>query len=289
MAGTISCTPLPDQGGFLIDIDWAGDAHPNANLKVERIVAGQDPVVIRGAYAPSVTAGTGSGPAEYTKTSCSRLLMWDFEAPFDTSVQYRATDDPFGDSVTSTPCVLSSGNKAWLKDPLRPCHNVSTVESCDRSACGDSGVIWIGHEDEAYASASAQFDVVGRRRPIDVSNVRKDAVTALLLASVTCADRDALLALTAPGTPIYIPAMPEICWPDRYLAIGDHTVRPLSRDLRREPRLHTLPAVVVDPPVGPICCTKGTTWCEMCNQAATWADFDALGLTGVDVLMGEAA
>lgn len=288
MAGTVTCTPLPDQGGFLIDIDWTGDAHPNANLKIERIQAGKDPVVIRGAYAPTVVASTGTGPAVYTRTSCSRLLMWDFEAPFDTPVQYRATDDPFGDTVTSSVCTLLSGGRPWLMDPLRPCHNIHVITDCNRSCPEPGGVIWIGHDQENYAAASAQFEIVGRRRPVDVSQIRKDATTALHFATVTCADRDQLLELTEPGTPIYIPEFAEICWPARYLALGAHQISPLSRDFRRQPRLHSIPAIVVDAPVGPICCTEGTTWCDMCNQAATWADFDALGLTGVQVLQGEA-
>jgi hypothetical protein len=286
MAGTVTCTPLPEQGGMLIDIDWTGDAHPNANLKIERITAGQPNVVVRGAYAPTVVAASGSGPAVFTRTSCGRLLMWDFEAPFDTPVQYRATDDPAGDTVTSSACVLFMQDRPWLMDPLRPCHNIHVLTDCDRSCPDPGGVIWIGHERETYASASAQFEVVGRRRPIDVSNVRKDATTSLFFATITCDDRDKLLELTAPGTPIFIPPFPAICWPGRYLALGEHTVAPLSRDLRRQPRLHSMPAVVVDAPVGPICCTEGTTWCDMCNQAATWAAFDALALTGVDVLKG---
>lgn len=289
MAGTVTCTPLPDQGGMLIEIDWTGDAHPDANLKIERIQAGKDPVVVRAAYAPTVLAGAGSGPAIFTRTSCGILLMWDFEAPFDVPLQYRATDDPFGDAVTSGTCVLYSMGRPWIKDPLRPCKDIHILIDCERECPDPGGIIWVGHEPETYASSSAQFEVAGRRRPINVSQIRKDATTVLTFATVTCTDRDKLLALTEPGTPVYIPQVPAICWPDRYLALGDHQVIPLSRDLRRQPRMHTVPAVVVDAPAGAICCTLGSTWCDMCNQAETWADFDALALTGVQVLKGEAA
>lgn len=288
MPGTVTCTPLEDQGGMRIDIDWTGDAHPDAVLKVERIVDGVA-TLIRPGYAPMVPNSTGTGPADWTRTSCGLLVLFDFEAPFDTPIQYRATDDPFGDAITSSVCSLASGDRPWLKDPLNPCRDIRITIDCDRDCPDDGGVLWLGHETETYAAASAQFDVVGLRRPIDVSNVRKDAVTVLQFATITCADRDRLLALTEPGTPIYIPAFPTICWPDRYLALGDHQVLPLSRDLRRTPRLHTLPSVVVDSPVGPICCTVGTSWCDLCNQVATWDDFDALGLDGIEVLHGEAA
>lgn len=503
MPGTVACTVLPDQGGFRIDIDWTGDAHPNANLKVERLVSGQPDVLVRPAYAPTVptevrdvagmylpgvpnayastpdsifldivgdidlradvtltdwtptaasaliakwnvpaslsylftleadgtlmitwsangtattsiastvpvpiiagrlavrvtldvdngaagktatfytapvltgtwtqlgapvtTAGTtsiflgtsigeigthtagstaplngivhaveirngiggtaganpdfaaqpsgtrsfvdpagrtwtlnglasivggvaGPGSSDFHVTNCGRLILWDYEAPMDVPVSYRVTDNPNGDIVTSTACVFPSGDSPWIKDPLRPCHNIKLAD-CRTECPSPDAVVFIGHEQEQYSSVSAQFEVIGKRRPIDISNIRRDAVTVIHFATLTCAARDAMLALTEPGTPVFMPAFDAICWPDRYLALGDHAVIPLSRDLRRTERLHTLPAVVVDAPAGATCCVTDTTWCEMCECADTWDEFDALALTGIQVLHGEA-
>lgn len=289
MAGTVTCTPLPDQGGFRIFIDWNGDAHPDAPLKVERIVAGQPDVLVRGAYAQMVPGASGGTVLDNHLSNCGELYLWDFEAPMGVPVQYRVRDDPFGDTVTSAPCVLSSDGIPWIKDPLAPCHNIK-LAPCRTDCPPTDAVMWIGHEQETYSATSSQFSVIGKRRPIDIFDVRKDAVTVLHFATVTCSARDKILALTAPGSPVYIPAFPEICWPERYLALGDHAVIPLSRDLRRQERLHTLPAVVVDAPVGSICCTLNTGWCDLCNCGAdTWDEFDALGFDGHDVLQGLAA
>lgn len=232
-------------------------------------------------------AESGLGGKDFHVTNCGQLILWDFEAPMDVPVSYKVTDDPYGDTVTSSPCVFASGGSPWLKDPIRPCNNIKLAD-CTTECPPADAVVFIGHEQEQYAATSAQFQVIGRRRPIDVSGVRRDAVTVVHFATITCAARDAMLAITAPGTPLLIPAFDAICWPERYLSLGDHAVIPLSRDLRRTERLHTLPAVVVDAPPGPTCCVSGTTWCDMCTCAETWDDFDALAMTGNDVLHGQA-
>lgn len=236
----------------------------------------------------SIAAETGASQDQlYHVTTCSQLMLWDFEAPMDTPVQYRVTAEPSGEVVTSAACVFASQGSPWLIDPLSPCHNIR-LAPCRTDCPPADAVVWIGHESEQYAAVSAQFEVSGKRRPVEVSQVRRDAVTVVHFATITCAARDSLLELTQAGTPVFIPAFDPVCWPGRYLALGDHAVIPLSRDLRRTERLHSLPAVVVDAPAGPICCVSGTGWCDLCACADTWDEFDALGLTGTDVLEGEA-
>lgn len=223
----------------------------------------------------------------YHTTTCSQLMLWDFEAPMDTPVQYRVTAEPSGETVTSAACVFASGGNPWLIDPLSPCHNIK-LAPCRTSCPPADAVIWIGHEQEQYAAVSAQFEVAGKSRPIEISQIRRDAVTVVHFATLTCAARDKLLDLTRPGTPVFIPRFDEVCWPGRYLGLGDHAVIPLSRDLRRTERLHSLPAVVVEAPPGPTCCVANTSWCDLCSCAQTWDEMDALNLTGIDVLEGEA-
>lgn len=244
------------------------------------------PVVIRWDDLIIAADPAASQDQIYHVTTCSQLVLWDFEAPMDTPVQYRVSAEPSSDVVTSAACVFASEGNPWLIDPLSPCHNIK-LAPCQTSCPPKDAVIWIGHEQESYAAVSAQFEVIGKRRPVEVSQVRRDAVTAIHFATVTCAARDKLLELTRAGTPVFIPRFDQICWPDRYLALGDHAVIPLSRDLRRTERVHSLPAVVVDAPAGPICCTSGTSWCDLCACATTWNEMDALGLTGLDVLEGE--
>lgn len=285
----VQCTPLADQGIMRVWVDWSDDPHPDAPLKVERLVSGSDPIPVRNSYEPLVPTATGGGAAVLHVSTCGQLMLWDTTAPMDVPVSYRVTDDPFGDTFTSAACVLASGSAPWLQDPRNPCRNIKLsdcdgVQACPNPAADD--VVFIRHTAETYASVSAQFSVFGSRRPIDVSQVRQDAVTTLFFGTFTCAGRDRLLALTAPGTPVYMPSFEPICWPGRYLAVGDHEVSPLSRDLRRQERLHTLPVVAVDAPAGPVCCVSGVGWCEMCACAETWDEFDARNLTGRQVLEG---
>lgn len=273
----------------------------NATMTVTHTAAGR--LQLRSNLSPTVNSsllpvglqwddlaiGPSTAPAQslYHVTTCSQLYLWDYEAPMDVAVRYRVTDEPHGESVTSAPCVLNSGGHPWLIDPLSPCRNIK-LASCKTVCPPPDAVMWIGHEQESYTAVSAQFEVIGKRRPVDISQLRHDAITVLHFASITCAARDKLLALTEPGTPLLLPAFDAVCWPGRYLALGDHAVIPLSRDLRRTERLHTVPAVVVDAPAGQTCCVSGTSWCDLCSCADTWDQLDAMGLSGRDVLEGKA-
>jgi len=296
---------LRAHGSFLAAKAWAAvNSEPvawNAQLATTHLVPGKvqlrsvltagvtnvGPVLIRWDNLSIAGDPAASLDSVYHVTTCSQLVLWDFEAPMDVPVSYRVTAEPSGETVTTTACVFASGGNPWLKDPLSPCHNIK-LAPCRTTCPEPDAVLWLGHEQEQYAAVSAQFEVVGRRRPVEVSQWRRDAVTTVHFATITCAARDKLLDLTRAGTPVFIPRFDEVCWPDRYLSLGDHAVIPLSRDLRRTERVHSFPAVVVDAPPGPICCTADTSWCDLCSCADTWNEMDALGLTGLDVLEGEA-
>lgn len=279
MPGTVTCTTVADLGGFLIDVDWTGDTHPTDPVKISRRVAGYDDVVLHPGYLPEA-----DGNADFYETSCGRVILYDFTAPMDVTVQY-VVEDPSGDVVVSAGCTFLSEGHPWLIDFCQPCNNLKMQLACDTS-CPQTGVIWLGYETEEYASASTQFDQVGDRYPIDISEVRKQATTVIGFVSLTCEDRDKVLAITASGRPVLFQAMPEQCWPMRWLALGKHTVTPLSRDLRRQQRLHTIPAVVVRAPEGPGGAPCGTRWVDLCPDYPTWDDLDAAALTGVDILSG---
>lgn len=200
-------------------------------------------------------------------------------------VDNLAVTDLAGAAVT----VPSSG-AAWLKDPLRPAGDVRVELGKPGAACSTEQRVWfVGFTEETYAADSSAFEVVDAPRPDVAASVRKDATGTLLLATRTLADRDRLLAMLAGGTPLLFQAPPEYGWPDRYLAVGDVVVSRIAADHRKPWRRLALPFVVVDAPAGPAEGVPGVRWDDMCNQYATWQQFDASGLTGVDVLFGEAA
>lgn len=63
----------------------------------------------------------GGDPA----TMCTAWARWDYEAPLDVEVYYRATSaERDGLTVTTAPLTLASNGIAWLKHPNRPDLNI---------------------------------------------------------------------------------------------------------------------------------------------------------------------
>lgn len=97
-----------------VDLYWPGIRHANV-YRVhpdgeEVLVRGGDPALVLDAWA-----------------------RWDYEAPLDSAVYYKAVSDEREDlEVTTAPVTLSSATEAWLKHPTRPSLNrVVTIRALD--------------------------------------------------------------------------------------------------------------------------------------------------------------
>jgi hypothetical protein len=102
--------------------------------------------------------------------------------------------------ATSNTVVLDSDDDGWLRDPVDPTRNVRIVMSSFFDECVDvDTVVFSGLAPRVYANAAGIFDIIDDRRPVTVSQTRKNYASGLTLTSYTLDDIDALEDLFDPN------------------------------------------------------------------------------------------
>lgn len=219
--------------------------------------------------------------------------LWDTAAPLDVAVTYRATSDT-GDTMTAGPVTVPSNGFVWFKDPNRPWANVRvdlcidpTPQQCGAELVDDVALVAFGPE--ARAADAGLFPILNRELPVDVFARRKGVVTSARFVSRTLEAVDKIYVLFTAGGPLFIQAPAVYGWPDRYVQPGDLGMDRISPDQRRPWRLWEVPLTVIDQPVGLPQGVIDATWCDLEEDYATWADFNAAnpGATWGDVVSGE--
>ena len=192
--------------------------------------------------------------------------------------------------TSATPTTIANDGGFWLKDPVRPC-NDRPVPLCQTSGvpgCGAEGILFVGIGPEVYASNSLSLRPMNRRRNIAITRPRGDATTALRLQTMTFTNRDELLDLVEPGSPLLFQGPSEYGIPDRYMDIRDVQVSPELSDLRIQIRSETLPYNTVDRPAGSTQGICGTRVADICDLYPTWDALAATGFTWDDLIRGAA-
>jgi hypothetical protein len=201
--------------------------------------------------------------------------------------------DVCADLVTVEACsasvTLVSDGCFRLGDPVRPCsdRHVCLEEESDCST-EDTGIYFGSMTPGTYADNSGQLLPVNARRPIVVSRERRDAQAELVLVTRTFDDRDDLLELCEPGTPLLWRGPASYGTGDPYMSVADVTLTASFADLQEEPRVASLPHWVVDSPPGPSLGVCGTRVMDLCDVYPTWTALTAAGLTYGDLLRGRA-
>jgi hypothetical protein len=200
--------------------------------------------------------------------------------------------DVCADAVPAQACtpevVVPSGGCFRLGDPVRPCHDqIVCLEGGDGCVPGE-GIYFGNMSPEQYPDNSGQLLPVNARRPITVSRNRRDVQSALTLVTATFGDRDDVLTLNEPGSPLLWRGPAEYGIPDRYMSVLDVDVERSFSDHREEPRVIGMPHWAVDAPVGPATGVCGTRVTDLCDVYATWDALIAAGLTYADLLRGAA-
>lgn len=193
-------------------------------------------------------------------------------------------------TATSGGVTLMSLGAARLKDPLRPGNNVRIDFLFDPNplCIPGEGIFWQSMDSEDRAANAATFNVNNQDTPIVVSKVRSAPTSTLTLVSRTFADRDRLVALLAPGSPVLFQAPDEYGVPDRYLSVGNDSVGRIMPDHRFPIRVFSLPHTVVNAPAGPSQGTVGARWSDQCNRYVSWGAVTTAGLTWTQILDGAA-
>jgi hypothetical protein len=176
-----------------------------------------------------------------------------------------------------------------LGDPVRPCNDRHVCLS-EESECSveETGIYFGTMTPGTYGDNSGQLLPVNARRPIVVARDRRDVQSELVLVTRTFDDRDDVLALNEPGTPLLWRGPAGYGTGDRYMSVLDVGLSASFLDLQEEPRVVRMPHWAVDAPVGPSLGICGTRVDDLCDVYPTWDEVVAAGLTYIDLLRGQA-
>lgn len=178
-------------------------------------------------------------------------------------------------SILDTASVTPAQSATWLKFPLRPFLN-RPVTLCD----------WTS---EVRPARGAVFEVLGRRNPVAVTEVRGSRRFTSFLAADDADESDAIELSLSFGGVVYLQAPGDStrCGLTRrvqprsmYAFVGDVTLHHLRGVA---PYVIDLPMVEVDAP-SPELAAVGVTWLGLQNEFATWGDVIAFFPTWLDVL-----
>lgn len=147
------------------------------------------------------------------------------------------------------------------------------------------GAFFVSMDTESRDPNSESVQPVNRRLAITASRVRRGVESTLTLATARFADRDALINITVPGSPLLFSAPPEYGIPQRYWDVGSTDVQRGLPDHRFQPRIHALPIGEREAPAGPGKAPCGVAYDDGCSTPAltTWQQVADAGMTWLDL------
>lgn len=209
-----------------VDI-WRTDKHGNS------------PMLIRAGYNIEVKS--------------NRVIVTDPEVPFSDVVVYNVYEhaedrnSPTKLIVKTSGCLVSGESR--YPDDTAIC---SPIYVCDPlyPSYGD----WyglLGIDSLSYPGRTQLFDVLARRAPVAVSQVRSTARTSMRLMTRTLEERQMLLDTLSSGRILLLrnpdPRYPEDNW---YFSVGEVSEERIASDHRDPHRRWVIDVIVVDRPVG---------------------------------------
>jgi hypothetical protein len=220
------------------------------------------------------------------------IYLYDFEAPLDTPVSYRATSN-LGVVYNVGPVTIVSSGYVWFKDPGRPWANFrldfcSFVGQPCPTIMDPISVIRFGGDSRPEDVTLSP--ILNAERPNDIYARRKDVVTSIQFATKTLAAIVTVYNLFTVGGPVFIQAPAAYGWPDRYYQPGELVDDYVGSDQRKPWRLWNVPLTSVDAPSyteysqGTVC----ANWCLVEDTFATFASMTATTATWGNLLDGGA-
>lgn len=291
---TLTAIAEPTFARVRLELDFS-DTPAATYLHVHRGLAagpahGVDPVVrLHGVTADLVDA---YGTWTMKRASNGRAVFYDTELPLDTNIYYRADSSQVlsAASATAGPVNIASSGAIWLKDPIRPAHDLSATvvrDPIDPACSGASGIYFVGFEGSRYASASGRFTVEDDPYPIVASRPRKQATSSLVLVTKQLTDRDRLRTLLMSGDVLLLQTPASWGYGDVYIDVADTDENRLSRDHRKPWRQWSLPYALAREPAGLSFGVDGARFVDLCDVYATWGAITAAGKTWLDVYQRE--
>jgi hypothetical protein len=252
----------------------------NTPPRIQVTIATPDGSTITAVNLTRTANGTTSNVRAQPPAGPSPILTYDYEPPRETGCVYAATVTHGGvtETYTSTPVTLTPA-LPYLIHPTTPA--LSMV--LDQASFDLMGVVQIG--DESRAALTTKHRILGSEfQVVTKTGPRAAATMSMQIATVTQAERLALLALTRDQTPLLItvPSALGWDWDDGYYDVGDIGTGRMEQYGGNLRRTFTLPLERVEAPAGTQQAQR--TWTSVLAENATWADVAARYATWADLL-----
>lgn len=247
--GTIAATVDNNRARVAVQLT----SFPDVDTVIYR-VAGAARLPVRGGNPVRPSGGT--------------TLVYDYEAPLGSPVTYEAFD---GTATRKSVGVTLETALNWLKAPSYPALNMPVRFSVMPS--------------QERTRRQSAFQVLGRRDPIVISDVRSSTSGAMSLVTLTDEEADALSAVLNEALVVLL-QVPGSRYGSRYLALGDVTETPIiGKRAMPESRWEVAFQEVAYPPGGVVGDPTGT-WQLVKDYYPTWGDLQANESTWLDLLAG---
>lgn len=195
-------------------------------------------------------------------------------------------------TATSEPTTMPSNGAFRLKDPLRPCNDLYIALCFDQQSAPEclpgSGIFFAAMDTETYDANTLLLNPTNAATPIAVTRTRRTRASLMQLVTRTFADRDNLLRINQPGSPLLLQAPPNYGIDQAYISIGEIGIERGLSDHRFPVRINNLPFQTVTRPTGPTQGVCGSRVADSCDIYDTWQEITDAGLTYEDFVRGRA-
>jgi hypothetical protein len=208
------------------------------------------------------------GATNIAVSGASTELVVDYECPLDTSITYRAYLDANDPVVSSPATIVTDGRTFWLKDVVLGAFstkvNIQSMSDVSRPA------VILG-----------KFNVIGRSRPIIVTDVRSGREGTMTLTGVTHVDNLNIANIIASGNTLLLQCPGSANFPDMYFQAGDVTESWNGAPSYTTIHTWSIPFTETDPPAQSaisldfnswLLVTQFTTWQTVLNDRTDWTE-----------------
>lgn len=234
--------PLLDQQAIIITA-VADNSNAQAQITISNLGFYSDLTLVR--VVNSVESPV-RGATDINVSGLTTFVIFDYEAPLDHSITYRAILDGGFTVESNAITIATDGMTFWLKDVILGSFSAKVkVESM-------SDVV-------RPANVLGTFKVLGRQNPILVTDVRQGRTGTMTLSAFTAGDSTAIINILASGNTLLFQAPGSANFPDMYFQAGDVTES--WRGISSDP-LHSwqIPFTETDMPSGTALSLAANAW-----------------------------
>jgi hypothetical protein len=185
----------------------------------------------------------------------------DVEAPLDTSFYYEV--------ILNNGVVMNTLECSIPTTSIAPSFEIRCSAALISDPLSMSLSMWVALlsiDQLSHPGRRELFDVISRRYPISISDVRLTPRTQIRVATFTLDERKLLLNTLATGR-ILLLRIPDESYPESYwyISVGDVTEERMMRDHRRPERRWLLEVAVVERPYGLVTFNSNRVYNEVLN------------------------